>query len=153
MKIQRKKRLRKQKNGSGLKLLISLGIIEGLAVIIYQGIRKLKETYHNFFLFKNEKLIYEYDFLGDSMAVCASRVIVELYDADFYEKGQELDIFAVMGDITIQVPSGMSVYLDMEGSKSFLSGIYIAGAENNEDAYIRLKCNLYASRVEVEEME
>lgn len=134
-----------------VKLLVSLGVIEGLAVIIYQGVRKLKENYHNIFFCKSEKLIYEDDFLGDSLAACGSRLVVELQHADFYSRGQVLDIFAVFSDIAVQVPQGMDVYLDVENSRSYLSGVYAPGEDNNEDAFLILRCRLYGARVEVEE--
>lgn len=136
-------------NKKTLGLFISVGIIEAIVVLVYQYHKKLTDGYHNIFIFKNKKMLYEDVFEGDTIATCCSNLCIDMNEAYFTEEQQSLVIYGFMSHITLVIPENIQVYLDTTESKLFLSSMAIIGNENLAQAPIKLKSNLKFSKVQV----
>jgi len=98
--------------GKGFKSLVTLGVLGGAAFggfKAYEQYGYIKESYNNVIMFKGEKLIYDEVFEGDSVAVVASGVEIDLREADFDADYTNLDLYGVGAGFKVLVPEDVNV--------------------------------------------
>jgi len=91
---------------------MTLGTLGGAAFggfKAYEQYEYLKESYNNVVLFKGEKLIYDEVFEGDSVAVIASGVEIDLREAEFEADYCNLDLYGLGAGYRVLVPQGINV--------------------------------------------
>lgn len=98
--------------GKGFNGLVTLGVLGGAAFggfKAYEQYEYLKESYNNIILFKGEKLIYDDIFEGDSVAVIASSVEIDLREAEFDADFSNLDLYGMGAGFKVLVPENVTV--------------------------------------------
>ena len=131
--------------GKGVKGLLTLGVLGGAA---FGGLKAfeqyvfLQETHNNVILFNGEKLIYDEVYEGDSVAAIASRIEIDLREAEFDADFSNLDIYGAAAGFKIMVPDDIKI---IASGINKASGIMIKVDDTVEGKVLNINYDLTAS--------
>lgn len=112
-----------------IKIVAGVAAISLVGIKVYRKLRELKSIYNYLVVGKSECLIYDDEFDGDSLALVASDMEIDLSGADFFENELYLDLYATASRVEIVIPSDVDILL--EGSTK-LSSISVDQDESIE---------------------